>query len=223
MRRLQRGESVPTAEAALEALCSLYWEPVRRYLRALGCPEEESADVTQEFFASFLRKGGFQRADPALAKLRTFIKLAAGHFLANHWRKRAALKRGGGMALENLDEIPEPAGEPTHEAGLAYDREWAEAVLDRALCNVAAEYTARGRRPVFDAVKCGLLRSGGIPDPARTAADLGISESQVRLAVHRARQRLVDALRAEVALTVETPAEVEDEMRYLIEIIARTR
>lgn len=223
MRRLQSGESAPAAKAALDTLCTLYWEPVRRYLRALGCPEGDVADVTQEFFATFLRRGGFERADPALAKLRTFIKLAAGNFLANHWRNRAALKRGGGVTHENLDDLPELAAEKQEEAGMAYDREWAEAVLDRALAKVAADYATRGRTAVFEAVKGGLLRAGSLPDPGRVAADLGVSEPQVRLAVHRARQRLAEALREEVACTVETPAEVEDEVRYLVGVLARTR
>lgn len=223
VRRVQAGEALPTAEQALDVLCQTYWEPVRRYLRALGCVEAEAEDVTQEFFASFLRTGGFERANPELAKLRTFIKLAAGNFLANHWRKKAAQRRGGGAGAENIDEVPEIAETERSLAEQAYDREWAQAVLSAALAKVAAGYAKRGRADIFEAVKEGLLRPGGIADAPAVAKRLGIPESQVRLAVHRARQRLAETLKAEVSATVEDAAQADEEVRYLIGVIAHAQ
>lgn len=223
VRRVQGGEAVPTAEEALDSLCKTYWEPVRRYLRALGCREEETADVTQEFFASFLRNGGFERANPDLSKLRTFIKHAAGNFLTNHWRNQSTQRRGGGVNAENIDEVPEI---PEVERSLAeqeYDREWAQAVLSRALSKVAESYAKRGRSEVFEAIKGGLLRPGGIADTPAVAEQLGIPEAQVRLAVHRARQRLAEMLKAEVSATVESAAEADEEVRYLIGVIAHSQ
>ena len=223
MRQVQRGEQAPSADAALDALCRTYWEPVRRYLKALGCAETESADVTQDFFASFLRNGGFERANPDLAKLRTFIKLASGSFLSNHWRKKHALRRGGSQSLENLDDVPEPAAQVLRQAEETYDREWAQAMLDRALRQVQEDYAKRGRAVVFEAVKAGLLRPGALENIAGVAAQLGVPEAQIRVAVHRARQRLAEALRQEVAATVESPDEVEPELRYLIGVIAHAQ
>ena len=223
VRRVQGGEAVPTAEEALDSLCQTYWEPVRRYLRALGCREEEAADVTQEFFASFLRNGGFERANPELSKLRTFIKHAAGHFLVNHWRNKSAQRRGGGVNAENIDEVPEIAETERSLAEQAYDREWAQAVLGRALSKVAESYAKRGRSEVFEAIKSGLLRPGGIAEVPSVAERLGIPEAQVRLAVHRARQRLAEMLKAEVSATVESAAEADEEVRYLIGVIAHAQ
>jgi RNA polymerase sigma-70 factor (ECF subfamily) len=223
VRRVQAGEAAPTAKQALDALCKTYWEPVRRYLRALGCVEAEVEDVTQEFFASFLRTGGFGRANPELAKLRTFIKLAAGNFLSNHWRNKATQRRGGGVNAENIDEVPEIAETERTLAEQAYDREWAQAVLSAALAKVAAGYAKRGRADVFEAVKEGLMRPGGIADAAQVAKRLGISESQVRLAVHRARQRLAETLKAEVSATLENAADADEEVRYLIGVIAHAQ
>ncbi|MBL9144833.1 MAG: sigma-70 family RNA polymerase sigma factor [Verrucomicrobiaceae bacterium] len=223
VRRVQTGEAVPSAQAALESLCATYWEPVRRYLKALGCREDETADVTQEFFASFLRNGGFERANPELSKLRTFIKLAAHNFLLNHWRNRMSQRRGGGASPENLDEVPEIAEAERSLAEQAYDREWAQAVLDRALKSVQEGYAKRGRAEAFEAIKAGLLRPGGLSNTSEVAVQLGVPEAQVRVAVHRARQRLADALRDEVLATVESPAEVEAEVRYLIGVIAHTQ
>jgi RNA polymerase sigma factor (sigma-70 family) len=223
VRRVQAGEALPTADQALDALCKTYWEPVRRYLRALGCVEAEAEDVTQEFFASFLRTGGFERANPELAKLRTFIKLAAGNFLANHWRNKTTQRRGSGAGAENIDEVPEIAEMERSLAEQAYDREWAQAVLRTALAKVAAGYAKRGRAEIFEAVKEGLLRPGGIADAPAVAKRLGIPESQVRLAVHRARQRLAETLKAEVSATVEDATQADEEVRYLIGVIAHAQ
>lgn len=223
VRRLQAGEAAPTAEEALDSLCKTYWQPVRRYLRALGCREEEAADVTQEFFASFLRNGGFERANPELSKLRTFIKLAAGNFLTNHWRNQSTQRRGGGVTAENIDEVPEIAEAERSLAEQAYDRAWAQAVLSRALSKVESGYARRGRTEVFEAIKGGLLRPGGITDAPAVAEKLGIPEAQVRLAVYRARQRLAESLRSEVAATVESAADADEEVRYLIGVIAHAQ
>lgn len=222
VRRVQGGGAPQSAEAALDSLCRVYWEPVRKYLRALGCREEETADVTQDFFASFLRAGGFDRADPGIARLRTFIKHAATRFLQNHWRRHRAQRRGSGRSSENLDDIPEPAAREQTLAEQSYDRDWAQTVLSRALTSVEESYTSRGRAEVFAAVKPGLLRTGGVPDAPEVARRLGIPESQVRLAVYRARQRLADALRSEVAATVDNPDDAEAEVRYLLGVIAHS-
>jgi RNA polymerase sigma-70 factor (ECF subfamily) len=189
----------------------------------LGCREEETADVTQEFFASFLRNGGFERASPDLSKLRTFIKHAAGNFLTNHWRNQSTQRRGDGVTADNIDEVPEIAETERSLAEQAYDREWAQAVLGRALSKVAESYAKRGRSEVFEAIKGGLLRPGGIADTPAVAEQLGIPEAQVRLAVHRARQRLAEMLKAEVSATVENAAEADEEVRYLIGVIAHSQ
>lgn len=220
VRRVQAGAEPQTAEAALDSLCKTYWEPVRRYLKALGCAEAETADVTQEFFASFLRNGGFERADPGLSKLRTFIKMASGHFLANHWRNRSALRRGGGLVPEDIAAMPEIMETERTLAEQAYDLAWAQAVLAAALEKLQAGYARRGRQEVFEEVKGALLRPGGLENTAAAAARLGVPESQVRVAVHRARQRLAECLRAEVEATVEAGGDVDAEVRYLIGIIA---
>ena len=223
VRRVQSGESAPEAAQALESLCGTYWEPVRRYLKALGCREEESADVTQDFFASFLRKEGFHRADQGLSKLRTYIKMASGRFLANHWRNQMTERRGGGVADERIDDLTELPMEERTLAEHDYDRAWAQAVLGRALERLESGYRARGRERLFEVLKGGLLRPGGLAGGAEVALKLGIPEPRLRLAVHRARQQLAEALRAEVAVTVESAAEVEEEVRYLIDVIAHQK
>jgi RNA polymerase sigma-70 factor (ECF subfamily) len=46
-----------------------------------------------------------------------------------------------------------------------------------------------------------------------------MTEGAVKVAVHRLRQRYGELLRAEVAQTVTTPVEVDEELRYLVSVI----
>jgi RNA polymerase sigma factor (sigma-70 family) len=224
VRRVQGGSHLPLGTAALDSLCRTYWDPVHRYLIALGCPPADAPDVTQDFFASFLRSGGFHRANPGIARLRTFIKHAATRHLQNHWRKSYAQRRSTNRLSDPLDlhadSLPSP---DTDNADASYDEDWARTTLNQALTALEASYNSRGRCNLFAAIKHGLLRPGGLGNPAEVAAHLAISESQVRLAVHRARQRLADSLRATVAATVEHPSDTDDEVRYLLGIIARSQ
>ena len=45
---------------------------------------------------------------------------------------------------------------------------------------------------------------------------LKMSEGAVKVAIHRLRQRFRDAVRTEIAQTVATPAEVDEELRCLM-------
>jgi DNA-directed RNA polymerase specialized sigma24 family protein len=220
VRRARGPESLRPAQEAMEALCRHYWQPVRRYLIALGCLEVEADDVTQDFFAGFIRKGGFASAEPEAGRLRTLLKKSAQFHLYSHWRRGMAQKRGGpsdGRTAEDISPV-EPAAAAESED--AYDRDWAVAVLDVALKRLAESYAQRGRAGLFAVVKHGLLRPGGLPDDRAAARELGSTEAQVRVAVCRARQRLGALLREAVAATTEA-AEVEDEVRHLLNVLLR--
>lgn len=220
IRQVQREGNLPApAREALDQLCRSYWEPVRRFFIALGCLSGEAADVTQEFFASFLERGGFGSAEREKGCLRTLLKEAARRHLASHWRRVMAEKRGGGKAgLPLSDNQPLPADGP---ADAIYDREWAAAMLDGALRELRAGYGARGRAALFTEIQPGLLRPGGLKDYAGSASRLNVSESQVRLAVFRCRQRLAEHVRRAVADTID-PEDVESEVDYLLEILSRS-
>lgn len=221
IRQVQREGHLPEpAKEALDQLCRSYWEPVRRFLIALGCPAREAADVTQEFFASFLEHGGFGRAEQDKGCLRTLLKVAVRRHLAGHWRWTMAAKRGGGrtgIPLPLTDDETLPSEGP---ADALYDREWAATILDNALQQLRAGYESRGRAALFAEIQPGLLRAGGLKDYAASAARMNVTESQLRLAVFRCRQRLANQVRQAVAATTD-PADVESELDYLLEILSR--
>jgi RNA polymerase sigma-70 factor (ECF subfamily) len=56
---------------------------------------------------------------------------------------------------------------------------------------------------------------------AAFAASLKMSEAAVKMAVHRLRQRYRECLRAEIAQTVATPCEIEDELRHVMGVFAK--
>ncbi|MBM3841142.1 MAG: hypothetical protein FJ398_24945 [Verrucomicrobia bacterium] len=55
---------------------------------------------------------------------------------------------------------------------------------------------------------------------AEVAAELGMSEGALKVAVHRLRRRYGELMRMEIANTVSSPDEIEAEIRHLFTVIA---
>jgi RNA polymerase sigma factor (sigma-70 family) len=214
------------AQAALEKLCRAYWYPLYAYVRRRGQTVEEAQDLTQEFFARVLERHWLARADQARGRFRTFLLTAMERFLANEWDKLRALKRGGGqrnipIQLDSAETRygVEPADTRTPEQ--AFEHRWALALLDEVLGQLEAEFRARGQEESFAALKPCLVGERASQPYADLAARLGMEEGAVKVAVHRLRQRYRELLRAEIANTVASPAEVEAEMHHLFNVLAR--
>ncbi len=211
------GDARQTARA-LEDLCGQYWPAIFSYLRALGQTKEEAEDAAQEFTAAFILGEPLHRADPERGRLRSYMKQSIRNFLAKRIRDSARLKRGGGAAHVALDDATDPAvGSPSDEA---YDREWAFTVMERAMTSLRENYTARGKGALFDLLKPALAGAESLQPYAVLGLSAGVSEAQIKLEVHRARRRLADVLRREVAATVATEAAVEEELRYLLTVLS---
>jgi RNA polymerase sigma-70 factor (ECF subfamily) len=72
---------------------------------------------------------------------------------------------------------------------------------------------------LFDSFNQLLADEPGAPSQADIAAQLGMTENAVTQAFHRFRQSYQSLLREEIANTVATPADIENELRYLIAVI----
>jgi RNA polymerase sigma-70 factor (ECF subfamily) len=220
------GDSVTkVARGALEQLCAAYWYPLYAYVRRKGYDEPDAQDLTQEFFARLIQRNDFAALDRGRGKFRAFLLAAMNHFLAKEWRKAGTLKRGAGHTPLSLDTAlaeerygAQPAVEPTPER--LFDRRWAETVLERAAQQLRAEFTGEGREALFRELNVFLSAPAGAGDYAAVAARLRMTESAVAKAVERLRRRYRDLARREIAQTVSSPADVEEEMRYLLEILA---
>ena len=212
------------AGQALEELCRAYWYPLYAFVRNRGYSPADAQDLTQSFFARFIETGGFASADRARGRFRTYLLGAMKHFLANEWHRARTLKRGGGLNFLEWDALePEAryALEPAQSSDpdLDYDREWALELIARAKEKLRHESEAAGKDKLFEALKQSL--TGDEPSRSESAARLGLSESALKAAVHRLRQRYRELLRAEIAETVSTRTEIDDEMRYLVEVLRR--
>jgi RNA polymerase sigma factor (sigma-70 family) len=218
-----QGDS-PTAQEALEKLCRIYWRPIYGFLRRQGIKQEEAEDLTQGFFALLLERRDFSAVRKEKGRLRSYLLAALKHFLADERRRAMAIKRGKGERLVPLEALRadecvdmEPADPLTAER--IYERRWAATVLDQALNLLKDEYATTANAALFDSLTQLLPDEPGAPSRADIAAQFGMTENAVTQAFHRFRQRYQKLLRQEIAHTVATPGDVDDELRHLITVL----
>jgi len=217
--------SVPGAQQALENLCRAYWYPLYAYIRRRGHSPEEAQDLTQDFFARFLEKKYFKLADPGRGRFRTFLLTALKHFLANEWKKTHRQKRGSGQPVISFDAAlakQRYAAEPLEETNpeTIYERRWAATLLEGVLKLLQQEWAASDKGWQFDELKTSLWGGSKTSSYAEIATRRGTTETAIKLAAHRLRQRYRELLRAEIAHLVACPAEIDDELRHLIGVIS---
>ena len=218
-----QGES-PAAQEALEKLCGIYWRPIYSFVRRQGTAPEEAEDVTQAFFADLLAHKSLTAVRKEKGRFRSYLLGALKYFLADERRRAMAIKRGKGRQLIPLEELSADQRlerEPAHmvTAEQIYERRWASTVLERVLGLLKNEYVAAGNGRLFDSLKQLLPDEPGAPSQADIAGQLGMSANAVRQAFHRFRQRYQLLLREEIAHTVATPSDIEDELRHLIAVV----
>jgi RNA polymerase sigma factor (sigma-70 family) len=219
-----QGES-PAAQEALEKLCRTYWRPIFAFLRRQGLGAGDAEDLTQGFFAQLLERRSLDAVRKEKGRLRSYLLGALKYFLADEQRRAMAIKRGKGHRPIPLEELRaderiamEPADPVTAE--MIYERRWALTVLEHVLSRLKEEHHAAGNAALFDSLKQLLPDEPGAPSQAEIAARLGMTENAVRQAFYRFRQRYQSLLREEIAHTVATPGDIEDELRHLITVIA---
>ena len=210
------------ANRALAELCTTYWYPLYAFVRLRGYDPESAQDLTQAFFARLLEKGGLGGADPDKGRFRSYLLAAMKHFLANDWHRGQAQKRGGDVHIIDLDALePEAryalAPATSEDPDRRFDREWAVTTLEGARRHLQAEYERKGRLALFTELEGSL--TGEEPDRRQVAERLGLTDGAVKVAVHRLRRRLRDAIRAQIAKTVADPSEIDQEMRDLLAVL----
>jgi RNA polymerase sigma-70 factor (ECF subfamily) len=217
-------EESPAAAAALETLCRTYWKPLYAFVRRKGFGREEARDLTQGFFALLLERRDLEPVRKEKGRFRSYLLTAFKNFLTDEWRRSMAIKRGEGRRPLPLDEMQheesfeiEDVDAKTPE--LIYERHWAATLLEKVLGRLRTEYEGTGRLATFDALKELLANDPDAPSHDEIGRRLGMKTNAVRQAFHRFRQRYQFLLREEIAQTVASPGEVEDELRHLISVI----
>lgn len=210
---------------ALEGLCRVYWYPLYAFVRRQGHDAEDSRDLTQAYFAEMLEKGYLEDYDPERGRFRVFLAASMRHFLSKQRERARAWKRGGRAEVISLDagEVEgryrlEPQDRLTPEQ--IFERRWALTVLERALGRLRREQEDSDRGREFQVLEGYLTGDKSRASYREVAAELGTSEGAVKMAIHRLRQRFGQLLRSEIADTVASPAEVDDEVRYLLGVVA---
>lgn len=220
------GNDTPVARRALEEICRSYWGPLYAFARRSGKSPSDAEDLTQDFFAHLLEKETFAKIRQEGGKLRSFLLTAFRNFSTDRLRRDCAAKRGGGLAPLSMevDGVEAAFAESMAEEETpqtTFEKQWALGLVDAAFSKIEAEYVESGRADLFDAL-CPFLHGD---DPDRSYADvsreLSMKEGAVKVAVHRLRQRYRRWFEEVVLETVETEADVADEMAFLHEVLSR--
>jgi RNA polymerase sigma-70 factor (ECF subfamily) len=214
------------ASAALSDLCAAYYQPVHAYIARTAHDLGDARDLTHEFFARLLAGRVIAGAEREKGRFRGYLLGAVKHYLADTRGRLHAAKRGAQHEHIPLVSSTETStglelNDPQADLPDAwFDRQWGLAVLDLALARLAAEHEQQGKAEQFQLLKRWLTGAAGGADQAAAAAQLGLSEGAVKVAIHRLRKRFRDSVKAEIAQTVSSEQEARDEMRYLIEVVS---
>jgi RNA polymerase sigma-70 factor (ECF subfamily) len=210
----------PQAEDALAQLCQTYWSPLYAYVRHQGYSPHDAQDLTQEFFARLLKKQYLARIEREGGRFRSFLLTALKRFLAKEWDRAKAQKRGGQQTVLSIDQKSAESRyqlEPIHEMTpeKVYEKHWAQALLELVLARLRQDYADAAKSELFEQISQSLSRPRGAVPYATIAANLNTTEAAIKMAVQRLRARYRELLRAEIAQTVASPQEVEEEIRHL--------
>jgi RNA polymerase sigma-70 factor (ECF subfamily) len=214
------------AGKALERLCRNYWPPLYAFLRREGRNEADAQDLVQGFFTSLLARGSFAGLDRGRGKFRSFLLGALKHFLSNERERAGALKRGGAVVFVPWeDAAPESTFRSAHADALppdlAFEKSWALTLLNQVLSQLREEYSRTGKAALFEALQVYLTGDKGEVPYAEMATRLGLGESALKMSIQRLRRRYGDLLRAEIANTVSTQQEIDEEIRALFAAVRR--
>jgi DNA-directed RNA polymerase specialized sigma24 family protein len=225
--RARGTESAESARQALSGFCEAYWPPLYSFLRHRGFPSADAQDLVQGFFAHLLEQSTLTRADQQKGRLRTFLLGSLQNFLFDEYDRARALKRGGGRQIVSIEEhLPDAEAAMLATSHLSdaacYDLVWASTIVSRAWQNLQNAFVAEGKAEWLEELR--PLVAGGSATPLNqeeTAARLGVPIATLRTWLSRLRQRYRESLRTEVASTVSDPADVDQELHHLYQILMR--
>jgi RNA polymerase sigma-70 factor (ECF subfamily) len=223
--RARDEEAADSVQQALSGFCEAYWPPLYSFLRHRGFSPADAQDLVQGFFALLLEQNSLTRADQQKGRLRTFLLGSLQNFLYNEYDRARALKRGGGRQIVSIEEhLPEAEAAMLATAHLSdagcYDLVWASTIVSRAWQSLQNDFVAEGKAEWLEELRPFVAGGSVVPlNQEQAAARLGVSIATLRTWLSRLRQRYRESLRTEVASTVSNPADVDQELHHLYQIL----
>jgi RNA polymerase sigma-70 factor (ECF subfamily) len=104
---------------------------------------------------------------------------------------------------------------------LAYDRQWVRTLLDLAIGRLQRESEANGRAALFQEFLAHLWGDPTSVPYAELCARFDLTPVNLRVTFHRFRERYRELLRRAIADTVACESEIEDELRFLMQVASR--
>jgi DNA-directed RNA polymerase specialized sigma24 family protein len=220
-RVLTAGEADPArAREAMELLCSDYWYPLYVYVRRKGYPAADAEDLVQGFFARLLSLNSMAGVQQSRGRFRSFLLASLDHYLADEWDRSSAQRRDVRRTI-SLDAaaaetrfVMEPEEHQTPER--AFERQWAMALLEAVVGRLRREYAAAGKDELFMSLRFAITADRHTLPYTELAGQLHLAEPALRVAIHRLRRRYRELIREEIARTVASPDEVEEELHSLM-------
>jgi DNA-directed RNA polymerase specialized sigma24 family protein len=219
------------AREALETLCKWYHKPLLRFAGRFAIqnrwPPEDAEDLTQGFISKLLQEQGIQRFVPRGAKFRSFLCRGLKNFLLEDLRRRNAAIRGSGAPHVSLQDTQGESryGLPDTPAAeeCIFDKDWAMTILDRAFNRLKHECEAQGpdKLQLFRRLQPRLLDESDACFYEQVARESCKEPSAIKTAHSRMRAGLRVAVREEIAQTVSSPNEIDEEISYLLSALAR--
>jgi DNA-directed RNA polymerase specialized sigma24 family protein len=215
---------VPEATNALARLCETYWPPIYSFIRRRGYPPPHAQDLTQSFFAFFLRTKAYTRTDRLHGKFRSFLLASVKNFLADNWDRDQAVRRGGGYQFIPLDQetaeaFYDAASGSDSTAERLFELRWAKSLTAGALDSLREELRTEGKLTLFEQLKNFLTGATVLPSYDEASARTGLPRATVKTHVHRLRQRYREIVRREISRTVSAPHEIDEELHYLCRVL----
>ena len=206
-------------------LCETYWPPIYSFIRRRGYAPADAKDLTQSFFAYFLQTKAYARTDRLHGKFRSFVLASVKNFLADNWDRNQAVRRGGGFQLISFDQVNaeafyDAASASDSTAERLFELRWAKSLTAGALDSLREELCAEGKLKLFEQLKNFLTGGSVLPSYDEASARTDLPRATVKTHVHRMRQRYREIVRREIGRTVSSPHEVDEELRYLCDLLA---
>jgi DNA-directed RNA polymerase specialized sigma24 family protein len=214
---------------ALEELLSRYWKPVYCYLRCKGHDNEAAKDITQRFFHEVVLGGGMlQRADRSRGRFRTFLLACLNRHMSKVQRAEKArrhIPRKALISLEAIDGSSIPALSDYTTPGDAFDYAWGTALLDQVIAEVRAKCCETGNVTYWelfrDRILLPIMENAPRPSLDLLCEKYRIGEtSKASHMIFTVKRRFRAMLRRYVRQLVNSDAEVDEEIRYLMKIFS---